>query len=873
MLFDGIKLVEGSEVQNLVVDSGTAFPANPDVGELFYRTDALSEGLYTHNGTEWKRHVKVGDAIETLLPNIIAPGTFKSVTVDSKGRVTEGTNPSTLAGFGIIDAQPLDGDLTAIAQLSTTSGILRKTAANTWTLDTNSYITANQTISISGDATGTGTTSIELTLANTGVAAGTYKSVTVDTKGRVTSATNPTTLAGFGIVDAQPLDGDLTAISALGGSSGYLLKTGINTWTLDTNTYITGNENIEFIGDVYGDGTTLVTLTLSSSGVAPGTYGSASAVPVIAIDVKGRVTSATNTAIAIDTSAVTSGAFANARISQASVTQHQAALAIAESQITDGALLARNAGNETITGTWTFSNPVTVGYPTLAGHAATKLYVDEVAQGVISKPSVEIATTGPLTATYNNGAAGVGATLTGTGAFPTIDGVALTSTAFGENGVLVKNQANPAHNGRYNLTTYSPNWVLTRCGLCDEADEIPGAYVFVKRGTLYAGTGWVQVVDNPTTFTVGTGDIDVFQFSGAGTYTVGTGLTLNGTEFSITNTGVTPGTYKSVTVNAQGQITSATNPTTLAGYGITDAQPLDSDLTAIAGLSSSGIIARTGNGTAAARSIAVSGTGLSVTNADGVSGNPTITSNATSANIGGAIVARDGSGNFAANSITAAFLSGNGASITNLNMANAATGTLTVARGGTGATTLTGYVQGNGTAAMTASATIPGADISGNISGNAANVTGTVAVANGGTGAGSLTGYVKGNGTAAMTASASVPVADISGTLNVAKGGTGATTLTGYVKGNGTAAMTASATIPGADISGNISGNAANVTGTVAVANGGTGATSGENACDNLGAPRINPVTAKDGDINISGSVISVYANGGWRQIFPAVYS
>lgn len=51
------------------------------------------------------------------------------------------------------------------------------------------YLTGNQTISITGDATGTGATAIELTLANTGVGAGTYTKVTVDTKGRVTSAT------------------------------------------------------------------------------------------------------------------------------------------------------------------------------------------------------------------------------------------------------------------------------------------------------------------------------------------------------------------------------------------------------------------------------------------------------------------------------------------------------------------------------------------------------------------------------------------------------------------------------------------------------------------------------------------------------------
>ena len=83
--------------------------------------------------------------------------------------------------------QPLDGDLTAIAGLSGTSGLLKKTAADTWSLDTSSYITGNQSITFSGDATGSGTTAVTLALANSGVTAGTYTKVTVDVKGRVTS--------------------------------------------------------------------------------------------------------------------------------------------------------------------------------------------------------------------------------------------------------------------------------------------------------------------------------------------------------------------------------------------------------------------------------------------------------------------------------------------------------------------------------------------------------------------------------------------------------------------------------------------------------------------------------------------------------------
>ena len=103
-----------------------------------------------------------------------------------------------------LGAQPEDSDLTAIAGLVGTSGLLKKTAANTWALDTSAYLTNNKTITISGDASGSGTTSIALTLANSGATAGTYKSVTVDAKGRVTAGTNPTTLSGYGITDAAP---------------------------------------------------------------------------------------------------------------------------------------------------------------------------------------------------------------------------------------------------------------------------------------------------------------------------------------------------------------------------------------------------------------------------------------------------------------------------------------------------------------------------------------------------------------------------------------------------------------------------------------------------------------------------------------------
>lgn len=195
--------------------------------------------------------------------------------------------------------------------------------------------------------------------------------------------------------------------------------------------------------------------------------------------------------------------------------------------------LKANLSGATFTGFVTLQSD-----PTQAMHAATKKYVDETAEGLSTKPAVEIATTTNLSATYSNGTSGAGATLTSTsnGAFPEIDGVTLSSTTPGQNGILVKNQSSPVQNGRYNLTQVgdaSNPWILTRCGLCDEADEIPGSYIFVKRGTVNAGSGWVLIVSDPTTFNVGTDNISAFQFSGAGTITSGTNISVSGTEVSV----------------------------------------------------------------------------------------------------------------------------------------------------------------------------------------------------------------------------------------------------------------------------------------------------------------------------------------------------
>ena len=178
-----------------------------------------------------------------------------------------------------------------------------------------------------------------------------------------------------------------------------------------------------------------------------------------------------------------------------------------------------------------------LGAPTASTDAATKQYVDDLAQGLAIQAPAIVASTGTLatmsggTVTYDNGTAGVGATLTISGSTLTaIDGITLST----DDRIVIKDEATSAHNGIY---TYTSTTVLTRATDFDTPTEMAGGdFVFIQQGTLYNDTGWVMT--DPVT-TVGTSDVTFVQFSGAGSFTAGAGLTLTGTEFSVNVDGVT----------------------------------------------------------------------------------------------------------------------------------------------------------------------------------------------------------------------------------------------------------------------------------------------------------------------------------------------
>jgi hypothetical protein len=182
----------------------------------------------------------------------------------------------------------------------------------------------------------------------------------------------------------------------------------------------------------------------------------------------------------------------------------------------------------TWTGNHTFSNNVTISAsPTASTHAATKGYVDSLVQGLSPKASVLV-----LAATN--------ITLSGT---QTIDGIAVVAG----NRVLATGQSTQSQNGIWVVAAGA--W--TRPTDFATGSHAAGTYCLVEEGSTYGDTGWLCSTDPPNDV-IDTNNLSFSQFSGAGTYTAGAGLTLTGTQFSIGSGQVTNAMLvnSSVTVTA-----------------------------------------------------------------------------------------------------------------------------------------------------------------------------------------------------------------------------------------------------------------------------------------------------------------------------------
>ena len=478
--------------------------------------------------------------------------------------------------------------------------------------------------------------------------------------------------------------------------------------------------------------------------------------------------------------------------------------------------------------------------PASANDLVNKTYVDTlIASGIHFHQPVRVEAPINLNATYNNGTAGVGATLTnaGTQAALVVDGVTVSVA----DRVLVYQQTTQTQNGIYvvtNVGSGSTNWILTRSSDADTyvinnaAGLSEGSTVFVQQGAT--GAGETYTCNTTGVITFGTTNITFAQISSAQIYSAGTGLTLSGTQFSITNTG-TAGTYGDaatvpvITTNAQGQVTGVT-PTAIAISGAAVSGNISGQAGSVANALTAGTFLTSG-GTfdgSAARTFAV---------------------DATDANTASKVVARDASGNFSAGTITAT-LSGSATSATTAtNLAGGAANQIAY-QTGSGATTFAvaptasnQVLNWNGSAFTWSAGTISGVALGSNLNaltlgsyltGTSYNGSGAVTAAvdatsantaskvvardaSGNFSAGTITAALSGNATTATTA------ANVNnGTLTMNVSGTGLSgsqTFTANQSGNATFTVTSNATsantvstLVARDASGNFSAGTVSVT-------------------------------------------------------------
>jgi hypothetical protein len=617
-------LTSGSS--GISITNGNGQAGNPTIGLAGRIGDiealATSGLLVMQAGTDVINRVLVGTASQitvvdgdglagnptvSIAPNVVLPGTG-SMTVpqgntaqrpgalpgqirfNTQLDVFEGQNNNgiwqTLALGGGVTSITLGTGLTGAPNPITSTGTISITATG---VTANTYGSSSQVGQFTVNAQGqiTSATNVTITPASIGgidTVNGTTGEIATSQVGTVVTVSLPTALTFTG---KTVTDGTFNMVAATIG--GDTVTTNTANQTLSNKTISGTNNTLSNIGN---SSLTNSSVTYNGVNVALGASGTITANTTNALTIGTGLTGTSfngsaPVTIAIDSTVATltgSQTLTNKTISGANNTLSNIGnSSLTNSQITLGTTNIA-LGGTSLTPAGLTSVTVTQN-PTADFELATKQYVDGlVSSGITYHAPVKYEvpnTTGNLNATYNQPGGpgvGVGATLTNAGTLAAFapDG----PTAAPGDRVLVYNQTNQFENGVYTVTTVgsgSVAWVLTRAtdadtyGLKSPNSLGNGDAFFVTSGLT--GAGETYVCNTVGTIVFGTTAITFVQISDSTLYTAGTGLTLTGTEFSISNTAVTAGAYGSATqvgtftVNAQGQLTLAGNTTVTPAVG------------------------------------------------------------------------------------------------------------------------------------------------------------------------------------------------------------------------------------------------------------------------------------------------------------------